>query len=91
MSPKQDTETEGRVLERAAGVTGVGWTASALGYLGTAIGVGNSLVTNPQSLLYLGGVCFVATLGLDRLNGRDDGDEATADDEVDDGVDAAAE
>ncbi|MFC7068134.1 hypothetical protein [Halobaculum lipolyticum] len=77
MSLKQETETDGSVLERAAGVTGVGWTASALGYLGTVIGFGNTLVTNPQSLLYLGAVCFLATLGIDRLNDRrSDGDDA---------------
>jgi hypothetical protein len=55
------------VLDQVAGITGVGWTASLLGYLSTAVGYGNALITNPQSLLYLGGVLFVATLGLDRL------------------------
>lgn len=45
-----------------------------LGYLGTLVGYGNSLVarlvTDPQSLLYLGGALFVTTLGLDRLQRR---------------------
>ena len=54
-------------LDQVAGVTGVGWTASLLGYLGTMVGYGNTLITNPQSLLYLGGVLLVTTLGLDRL------------------------
>jgi hypothetical protein len=54
-------------LDQAAGLTGVGWTASLIGYLSTMVGYGNTLVANPQSLLYLGGVLFVATLGLDRL------------------------
>lgn len=38
-----------------------------LGYLSAVIGYSNTLITEPQSLLYLGGVLFVATLGLDRL------------------------
>ena len=62
-----DTDT----LDQLAGLTGIGWTASILGYLVSAIGIGNSVVTRvvaePVSLLYLGGVLLVATLGLDRL------------------------
>lgn len=54
-------------LNRMAGVTGFGWTASLLGYLGSLVGYSNTLVTNPQSFLYLGGVLFLTTLGLDRL------------------------
>lgn len=65
-SPSDDA-----VLDQLAGITGLGWTASILGYLGTVVGFGNSLVArlavDPQSLLYLGGVLFVTTLGLDRL------------------------
>lgn len=61
-------------LDQLAGVTGLGWTASWLGYLGFAVGYGNGLVsrlvTTPQSLLYVGLVCFLATLGLDRLAER---------------------
>lgn len=68
---KQRPESEKDVLTQLAGITGLGWTASILGYLGATIGYGNSLVarfvTDPQSLLYLGGVLFVATLGLDRF------------------------
>jgi len=66
-----DTDT----LDQLAGVTGVGWTASALGFLSTVVGYGNSIVTRlvaePQSLLYIGGVFLLATLGLDRLTERD--------------------
>ena len=61
-------------LHRLAGVTGLGWTVSVLGYLGSIVGYVNGLlarlVTDPQSLLYLGGALFVATLGLDRLQRR---------------------
>ena len=66
MSLKGKLPANEDTLDQVAGVTGVGWTASLLGYLSTMVGYGNSLVTNPQSLLYLGGVLFVATLGLDR-------------------------
>ena len=71
-------------LDQLAGLTGVGWTTSALGYLGTAVGYGGSLVARPSSLLYLGGAFFLATLGLDRLRSRygsesDDGAEHAAD------------
>lgn len=62
---------DGDVAARLASVTGLGWTASGLGFLGTVLGYGNSvvgrLVADPQSLLYVGGICFLATLGLDRL------------------------
>jgi len=66
--------TEGSVLDQLAGITGVGWTTSALGFLSTVVGYGNSVVTRlvaePQSLLYIAAVFFVATLGLDRLTQR---------------------
>jgi len=76
--------------EQLAGVAGLGWTTSTLGFLGTALGYGNSvvsrLVTEPSSLLYVGVVCFLATLGLDRAANRatDEGrarseDEASSD------------
>lgn len=61
-------------LEQLAGVTGLGWTGSVLSYLVLMIGYGNGyvsrLIVDPQSLLYLGGVLFVTTLGLDRLRDR---------------------
>lgn len=62
-----DTES----IDQIAGFTGIGWTTSFLAYLSLALGYGNSfvsrLITDPQSLLYLGTVFFVTTLGLDRL------------------------
>lgn len=68
---KPTTIAENGLLDQLAGITGLGWTASLLGYLITVIGYGNSLVTrlvaDPHSLLYLGSALFVATLGLDRL------------------------
>ena len=67
------------VLDQLAGITGLGWTVSILGYLGSVIGFSNSLLTRlvvePQSLLYLGGALFVATFGLDRLRDRLTSDE----------------
>ncbi|WP_276271272.1 hypothetical protein [Haloarcula litorea] len=63
--PRADT------LDQLAGFTGVGWTTSLLGFLTTLVGYGNSIVSrfiaDSQSLLYLGLVFFLATLGLDRL------------------------
>ncbi|MGM0398044.1 MAG: hypothetical protein ACQEQY_03540 [Halobacteriota archaeon] len=74
MSLKQQLTAEHDLLDQLAGVTGLGWTVSLLGYLGTLIGYGNSivsrLVVDPQSLLYIGGAFFVATFGLDRLRNR---------------------
>ncbi|WP_435097213.1 hypothetical protein [Halorubrum sp. N11] len=59
------------LLNQLTGLTGLGWTASVLGYLSTVIGYGNGLlsrlVVEPQSLLYVGGSFFLLTLGLDRL------------------------
>ncbi|MFC6785211.1 hypothetical protein [Halobaculum halobium] len=67
MSLKQRGLLTGDAMDQVAGITGFGWTASLLGYLGTVIGYSNSLITNPQTLLYVGSVFFVTTLGLDRL------------------------
>jgi len=43
-----------------------------LGFLSAMLGYGNGLVTrlvaDPRSLLYIGSVLFVTTLGIDRLN-----------------------
>jgi hypothetical protein len=57
-------------LNQVAGITGLGWTASILGYLSSLIGSSTTLITNSQLLLYLGGVFFVTTLGLDRLKNK---------------------
>lgn len=58
-------------LDQLAGFTGVGWTTSILGFLSTLMGYGNSLISrfvaDSRSLLYVGVVFFLATLGLDRL------------------------
>lgn len=62
LKQRLDEET----LNRVAGITGFCWTASALGYVTAVIGYSSTLM-NPQSLLYLGTVLFVTTLGLDRL------------------------
>jgi len=65
-------------LDQLAGITGLGWTASIIGYLGTAIGIGNTLVArvaDPQSLFYLGVVLFATTFGLDRLHDKRSSDE----------------
>lgn len=70
MPVKERLNSEKDVLTQLTGVTGIGWTTSILGYLGTLIGYGNNLVLrlgDPRSLLYLGIGFFVATLGLDRL------------------------
>ena len=79
MSLKQRLTSDSDALEQLAGVTGLGWTASVLGYLGAVAGYGNSvvsrLVAEPHSLLYLAGALFVATLGLDRLSRRFGDDE----------------
>ncbi|WP_123620400.1 hypothetical protein [Halorubrum sp. CSM-61] len=62
------------LLNQLTGLTGMGWTASVLGYLSTVIGYGNSLISRlvaePQSLLYVGGSFFLLTLGLDRLQSK---------------------
>jgi len=64
-----ETKQEGseETLNQVAGITGFGWTASLLGYLSTVLGFNTALGANPQSLLYLGVVLFVTTIGLDRV------------------------
>lgn len=80
-------------LNQLAGITGIGWTASILGYLATMIGYGSALlsrlVVDPQSLLYLGGALFVATFGLDRLRNAAADDESTGSDGAFSGLDRA--
>lgn len=65
---------DGETLHQLGGVTGIGWTASVLGYASSVIGLGSGyltrLVSDPQSFLYAGGVLFLATLGLDQLADR---------------------
>jgi len=70
MSLKQIVKSNEDTLEQVAGLTGFGWTTSVLGYLSVLAGYSNTLVTSPQSLLYLGGILFVTTLGLDQLRER---------------------
>lgn len=69
------------LLNQLSGFTGMGWTASVLGYLSTVMGYGNGLVSRlvaePQSLLYVGGSFFLLTLGLDRLQSRAVGERSS--------------
>lgn len=64
----------GETLSQLAGVTGVGWTTSILGFLTTVIGYGNSLISrfmaDSRSFLYAGVVFFLMTVGLDRIANR---------------------
>lgn len=73
------------LLNQISGLTGMGWTASVLGYLSTVMGYGNGLVSRlvaePQSLLYVGGSFFLLTLGLDRLQSRAVGEGSREEDE----------
>ncbi|QLH80748.1 hypothetical protein [Halosimplex pelagicum] len=80
MIRKPSVSLDTDLAEQLAGLAGLGWTTSTLGFLGTVLGYGNSvvsrLVTEPSSLLYVGAVCFLATLGLDRIANRaTEGDE----------------
>jgi len=83
MIRKPSVSLDTDLTEQLAGLAGLGWTTSTLGFLGTVLGYGNSvvsrLVTEPSSLLYVGGVCFLAMLGLDRIANRagerSDGDD----------------
>jgi hypothetical protein len=71
MVPDGITPLETETCSRLAGLTGLGWTTSVLGFISTALGYGNGLVgrlvTDPRSFLYLGLFFFLTTLGLDRL------------------------
>ena len=68
-SPDSDT------FDQLAGLTGFGWATSVIAFLATVFGYGTAFlsrfITEPQSLLYVGAVFFVATLGLDRLANKD--------------------
>lgn len=68
MSLKENIGVNGDFLDTAAGLTGIGWTTSMLGYLGAVGGYSVFPLGSPRSLLYLGGILLVTTVGLDRLN-----------------------
>lgn len=71
MALPRTSPSETDLVDQIAGITGLGWTASLLGYLITVVGYGNSvisrLVVDPRSLLYVGSVLLVVTVGLDRF------------------------
>lgn len=67
MSLKESIGADENALETVAGVTGIGWTTSLLGYLVTVAGYSAVPSVGPRPLLYLGGFLLVTTLGLDRL------------------------
>lgn len=56
------------LLDTAAGLTGIGWTASLLGYLAAVVGYSIAPLGNPRSLLYLACILLVTTVTLDLLN-----------------------
>ena len=70
--PSPDSDT----FDQLAGLTGFGWATSVLAFLATFFGYGTAFlsrfVTDPVSLLYVGAVFFVATLGLDKLAKKND-------------------
>lgn len=67
MSQKQELVSDTNVLYQLAGITGLGWTVLILGYVSTVIGYGHSHIPESRSLLYLAGVLFVVTFGLERV------------------------
>ena len=82
MSLPSPPSIDGETLYQLAGITGFGWTMSVLGFFGTVLGYGNSLlsrlVMDPYSFLYVGVVLFLATLGLDHF-ATEPSDEESAD------------
>lgn len=89
MGLNQIRDVDKDLLNQLSGLTGMGWTASVLGYLSTVMGYGNGLVSRlvaePQSLLYVGGSFFLLTLGLDRLQSRAVGEGSREDGEEGEG------
>jgi hypothetical protein len=71
MTEKESWRPTDRALNQLAGIAGLGWTASFLGFLMSVVRSGNTLVArfgaDPRSLLYLGIVCFLVTMVLDRV------------------------
>lgn len=71
MVAKRISSLDSETLDQLAGITGLGWTTSTLGFLSAVLGYGNGiasrLVAEPQAFLYVGLAFFLATLGLDRL------------------------
>ncbi|AGN02287.1 hypothetical protein L593_11720 [Salinarchaeum sp. Harcht-Bsk1] len=71
MPLKPEILSDEQFLHELAGITGLGWTASTLGFIGSLIWYGDapggSHPLESRVLLYLGICCFVATIGLDAL------------------------
>lgn len=63
--------SRGELLDQLAGLTGIGWTVSMLGFLSAVLDVGRwnvaHLGADPAPLLAVGVVLFATTVGLDRL------------------------
>jgi len=71
MPPELTPTSKGELLDQLAGLTGIGWTVSILGFLSAVLDIGPALVErlgpDPESLLAVGVALFVATAVLDRL------------------------
>lgn len=70
--PHELTPTsKGELLDQLAGLTGIGWTVSMLGFLSAVVDYGDwdvaRLGADPEVLLVVGGLLFATTVGLDRL------------------------
>lgn len=72
--------SRGELLDQLAGLTGIGWTVSMLGFLSAVLDVGRwdagHLGADPAPLLAVGVVLFVTTVGLDRLGRTVEGDDS---------------
>ena len=80
MQLKPSALSDEQFLHELAGITGLGWTVSTLGFIGSLIWYGDvpggSDPLESRALLYVGICCFVATVGLDALRTVvDDGGE----------------
>lgn len=69
MRSKLGDLSDDAVLHELAGITGVGWTASSLGFIGSLVWYGNapgpSQPLGSWVLLAVAIGCFVTTVGLD--------------------------
>lgn len=67
MSLLQQTLVDTALLDRLAGISGLGWIVAGLVYVATRFGIGNGVVPPSRTLVLIGGLSLVAMICCNQL------------------------